>query len=133
RQSEAPKVEPKLPTPAAKASTSKAKAPAKPSAPAGSASGDAAFSARSAGKDLLGSNPSALANRVVGRRASQRAADHDLAAIGHEQGFDGKPKVVSRAEMDHLVAAGNREVFRGVQGGPGGKNAAEIHAEMRSG
>lgn len=45
-------------------------------------------------------------------------------ALADEQGFAGPPKVVSRQEMDALVAAGNAEMFRGI----GGQDAA-AHAE----
>lgn len=94
---------------------------------------DEVFKRRSAGKDLMGSDPAPLARRVVAGRDAQHAADHSLAVIGHEQGFDAKPRVVSKAEMDRLVAEGHTETFRGVGQRPGGPTGAEIHEEMRSG
>jgi hypothetical protein len=39
-------------------------------------------------------------------------------AIIEEQGFDGLPQVVPRQELDHYVAAGEIELFRGVTDAP---------------
>jgi 8-oxo-dGTP pyrophosphatase MutT (NUDIX family) len=62
-----------------------------------------------------------------------KTADGRLAAIGAMQGFDDTPTVVSKSEMDRLLATGDYiEVWRGVQG-THGKSAAKINEEMRSG
>lgn len=62
-----------------------------------------------------------------------KTADGRLAAIGAMQGFDDTPTVVSKAEMDRLLATGDYiEVWRGVSGA-GGKSAEKINEEMRSG
>jgi 8-oxo-dGTP pyrophosphatase MutT (NUDIX family) len=75
-----------------------------------------------------------------------KSSDDRLAAIGAIQGFDDVPTVVSKSEMDRLLATGDYiEAWRGVKGagassGPtrGGqvtrtKTAAQIHEEFRSG
>jgi hypothetical protein len=56
--------------------------------------------------------------------------DAALGDIQREQGFDGKPQVVSRQEFDAAVAAGEvRETFRGING----EQAAEYAEGFRSG
>jgi 8-oxo-dGTP pyrophosphatase MutT (NUDIX family) len=63
-----------------------------------------------------------------------KTGDGRLAAIGAMQGFDDTPTVVSKKEMDRLLATGDYiEVWRGVRGTWGGKTAAEINEEFRSG
>jgi len=73
-----------------------------------------------------------------------KTADGRLAAIGAMQGFDDMPTVESKAEIDRLLATGDYiEAWRGVsgvggwsarsRGGSGGKTAADINEEMRSG
>jgi 8-oxo-dGTP pyrophosphatase MutT (NUDIX family) len=63
-----------------------------------------------------------------------KTADGRLAAIGAMQGFDDTPTVVSKSEMDRLLATGDYiEVWRGVAGTYGGKSAEAINEEMRSG
>jgi HK97 family phage portal protein len=60
--------------------------------------------------------------------------DSRLSAIQREQGFDGKPAVVSRQEMDRLVADGHQECFRGFGGlGDGSKTEAQVVQEFTSG
>lgn len=77
------------------------------------------------GRDLLANrNPGDLAREVVAASADYRTpwgegdgrmvADPGLSAIAAEQGFDGPPRVVSREEMDQLVAGGSTEIFRGM-------------------
>lgn len=62
-----------------------------------------------------------------------KTADGRLAAIGAMQGYDDTPTVVTKSEMDRLLATGDYiEVWRGVRGG-GGKSAAQINEDMRSG
>jgi 8-oxo-dGTP pyrophosphatase MutT (NUDIX family) len=74
-----------------------------------------------------------------------KTADGRLAAIGAMQGFDDTPTVESKAEIDRLLATGDYiEAWRGVtgagggwsarsRGGSGGKTAADINEEMRTG
>jgi 8-oxo-dGTP pyrophosphatase MutT (NUDIX family) len=72
-----------------------------------------------------------------------KTADGRLAAIGAMQGYDELPTVVSKSEIDRLLATGDYiEAWRGVSGGgwsargrgaSGGKTAAQINEEMRSG
>lgn len=70
---------------------------------------------------------------AVRKNFNGKAADPRLAAIGAMQGYDDTPTVVTRAEMDRLLATGDYiEAWRGVSSG-GGKTAAQIHEEMRSG
>lgn len=72
-----------------------------------------------------------------------KTADERLAAITARQGFDQPPTVVSRSEMDRLLATGDYiEAWRGARGtdrayqrnyrGPT-KTAAQINEEFRSG
>lgn len=89
-------------------------------------------------QDVAALAPS-YANKVAGTR---------LAAIAHLQGFDETPTVVSRSEIDRLLATGDYvEVWRGTQGKGGSgrgrtalggavsatKTAAQMQEEMRSG
>jgi 8-oxo-dGTP pyrophosphatase MutT (NUDIX family) len=74
-----------------------------------------------------------------------KTADGRLAAIGAMQGYDDTPTVVSKSEIDKLLATGDYiEAWRGVsgsgggwsarsRGGSGGKTAEQINEEMRSG
>jgi 8-oxo-dGTP pyrophosphatase MutT (NUDIX family) len=66
-----------------------------------------------------------------------KTADGRLAAIGNMQGFDDTPTVVSKKEMDRLLATGDYiEVWRGVKSagwGSTAKKAADINEDMRSG
>lgn len=67
-----------------------------------------------------------------------KTADGRLAAIGNMQGYDDTPTVVSKKEIDRLLATGDYiEAWRGVRGSGGwsggGKSAAEINEEFRSG
>lgn len=78
----------------------------------------------------------ALLDRIKGPvRASYRgkSADERLAAINAIQGHDRTPTVMSKAEMDRLLATGDYiEIWRGVTDG-GGKTAKQIAEEFRSG
>jgi len=73
-----------------------------------------------------------------------KTADGRLAAIGAQQGFDDTPTVLDKKEIDRLLASGDYiEAWRGVTGAGGsswrsrgthgGKTAAQINDEMRSG
>lgn len=63
-----------------------------------------------------------------------KTGDGRLAAIGAMQGFDATPTVVSKAEIDRLLATGDYiEAWRGVKGTYGGKSAADINEDFRSG
>lgn len=104
----------------------------------------------SPGKDLLaGGNAESVAKdidaeasqHITGTQTSTFGAqthigphgDEQLAAIAKRQGFDAKPDVVSKQDMDQLVTSGKHtEVFRGVQDG-GGKSAKAIQEQYRSG
>ena len=88
------------------------------------------------GRDLMGSDAGVdLAERIVAVRAAHAGSRDDaLSAIAAEQGFDARPRVVDRAEMDRLVRSGSPEMLRGVQPNPEqGKSAEQIHEELRSG
>lgn len=122
---------PEEPKPEPKKRTPRKRAPAK-RAPAGEPKADAP--ARSGGTDLIGSDPASLAGRVAKTREHHQAADLSLSVIGQEQGFDRKPRVVSKAEMDQLVSDGNPEVFRGVTDSVDGSlTATQILEATRSG
>lgn len=102
----------------------------------------------SRGRDLVGDQAAQdkLRADVAALRAAYKGktADERLAAIGHLQGYDDTPTVVTKAEMDRLLATGDYiEAWRGVSGagfgsgwsrGPrSSKTAAQIAEEMRSG
>ncbi len=105
----------------------------------------------SLGKDLF---PDAVAKDALRQQIKKdrkkfagKAADDRLAAIGAMQGFDDVPTVVSKKEMDRLLATGDYvEAWRGVKGAGSGyraptrggqvsssKAAAQINEEFRSG
>jgi hypothetical protein len=91
----------------------------------------------SKGKNLAADHAAqkALGSQISGTRKNYRgkSADERLAAIGEIQGFNDTPTVVSKGEMDRLLATGDYiEGWRGVSGG-GGKTAAQIAEEFRSG
>jgi HK97 family phage portal protein len=108
---------------------------------------------QSKGRDLLTDRAAidALRQQIKQDRVKYdgKTADGRLAAIGAMQGYDGTPTVVSKAEMDRLLATGDYiEAWRGVRGAgsyglSGGnrgggsvsrsKTAAEINEDMRSG
>lgn len=92
------------------------------------------------GKDLVSADGGkAVSAAAFGdpARASYDTSDRLMSSIAHQQGFDGPPKVVSRAEMDTLVANGHTEIFRGVGPGKGpdgaARSAAAIQEQLRSG
>lgn len=93
---------------------------------------------QSLGKNLIPDTNAekALSQQIKGSvRTSYRgkAADERLAAISAIQGFNDTPTVMSKREMDKLVASGEYiETWRGVMPG-GGKSAAQIQEEFRSG
>lgn len=67
-----------------------------------------------------------------------KTGDGRLAAIGAMQGYDDTPTVVTKAEMDRLLATGDYiEAWRGVRGNGGwsshGPSAAKMNEDMRSG
>jgi hypothetical protein len=102
----------------------------------------------STGKNLVGSKAEIDAQRQKIKNDRKmydgKTADGRLAAIGAQQGYDATPTVLSKSEIDRLLATGDYiEAWRGVnggggwsargRGGSGGKTAAEINEEMRSG
>jgi 8-oxo-dGTP pyrophosphatase MutT (NUDIX family) len=104
---------------------------------------------QSKGKDLIGDKTALDAQRQKIKQDRKlydgKTADGRLAAIGAQQGFDDTPTVLDKKEIDRLLATGDYiEVFRGVRGAGGGysargrgshggKTAADINEEMRSG
>jgi hypothetical protein len=123
--------------------------------PAGGRQAPAAFNAwphphkPSKGKNLVPDKAAidAMRQKVKKDRVlyDGKTADGRLAAIGAMQGFDDTPTVASKSEIDRLLATGDYiEAFRGVsgagggwsarsRGGSGGKTAAQINEEMRTG
>lgn len=63
---------------------------------------------------------------------TEQSGDVMLTSISAKQGFDGKPQVVSKAQMDALIAAGHVELHRGVIG-RGKRSAASIQEQYRTG
>lgn len=78
-----------------------------------------------------------LAEHALDNEFSADSADGILSAIAARQGFDGKPKVVSRREMDRLVAGGAPELFHGASSAaaPDGTalSAAQVNEQLRTG
>jgi len=68
-----------------------------------------------------------------GSHFSKGVPDSWLGTIQQAQGFDGKPKVVTRQEMDETVRGGATQVFRAVRQTDGGKTPAELAEQYRSG
>lgn len=116
--------------------------------PSGGRQAPASFNAwphphkQSTGKNLVGDKTSidALRQQIKTDRAlyDGKTADGRLAAIGAKQGFDDTPTVMSKKEVDRLLATGDYiEAWRGVKGSSrwsgSGKTAAQINEEMRSG
>jgi 8-oxo-dGTP diphosphatase len=123
--------------------------------PAGGRQAPAAFNAwpyphkPSTGKNLIPDKASFDAQRQKIKNDRKlydgKTADGRLAAIGAQQGFDDTPTVLDKKEIDRLLATGDYiEAWRGVsgagggwsarsRGGSGGKTAAQINEEMRSG
>lgn len=72
-------------------------------------------------------------------RARQRInntsqGDCFLRGLIHAQGFDGLPHIVTKQEMNEYVAAGERELFRGLDSyGMRGKTGEELAEQFRSG
>jgi len=103
----------------------------------------------SKGKNLVGSKADidAMRQKVKQERVNYdgKTADGRLAAIGAMQGYDDTPTVLTKKEIDRLLASGDYiEAFRGVsgvggsrgwraRGSSGGKTAEQINEEMRSG
>jgi hypothetical protein len=101
----------------------------------------------SKGKDLIPDKAAFDAQRQKIKQDRKlydgKTADGRLAAIGAQQGFDDTPTVVDKKEIDRLLATGDYiEAWRGVSGSgghnwrshnSGGKTAAQINEEMRSG
>jgi hypothetical protein len=71
-------------------------------------------------------------HNIVGSGLGGGKADEWLGAIRKAQGFDGKPKVVTKLEMDDAVHSGATQVFRAVKP-TGGKTPAQLTEEYRSG
>jgi 8-oxo-dGTP pyrophosphatase MutT (NUDIX family) len=122
--------------------------------PSGGRQGPAQFNAwphahkPSKGKDLIPDKATfdAMRQTIKNERKTYdgKTADGRLAAIGAKQGFDDTPTVVDKKEIDRLLATGDYiEAWRGVsgaggwsarsRGGSGGKTAADINEEMRTG
>lgn len=112
--------------------------------PSGGRQGPATFNAwphahkKSTGKNLVGDKAAIdkLRQDVKQARGAYdgKTGDGRLAAIGAMQGFDDTPTVVSKQEIDRLLATGDYiEAFRGVKGAYGGPSAAKINEDMRTG
>lgn len=83
------------------------------------------------GKDLTGSaDYEKIDKNSIDQISRYAYADRKLSAIQEEQGFNGKPQIVSRDEFDRAVAAGEvTELHRGILG----ENAGQYAEEYRSG
>lgn len=97
---------------------------------------------RASGTDLIGDGDGAALARGVLRSAANRETepgsgvgangDEMLHAITAKQGFNGRPAVASRQELDALIEAGHRPLFRGVQS-TATKTDAEMAEQIRTG
>lgn len=60
--------------------------------------------------------------------------DEALAAIAKQQGFDAKPGIGTKEDLDRAVKEGGRELWRGMEGSKdGSRTAADYAEEFRSG
>ncbi len=80
---------------------------------------------------MAGGGDRELVRQVNADADSYTSADTQLASIAAKQGFDGKPKVVSRSEMDRLTQD-QEPLYRGVHSHDG-ISAADIHEQTRTG
>lgn len=94
--------------------------------PKTAASGPGPRSGRNLAKEMDLAQIGALARR------DERGADRRLAAIAKAQGFDAAPQATDRAGLDAAVAAGGRQLWRGVIP-KHGLSAAQIHGEFADG
>lgn len=58
--------------------------------------------------------------------------DSAMLAVARAQGFDGKPDVISDADLDARIAGGDRELFRGVKDTNGGDGSSARYASQFS-
>jgi ADP-ribose pyrophosphatase YjhB (NUDIX family) len=87
-------------------------------------------------KFLAGIEPAVQAFKTPipgGTRWSKKYGNGELHVVQNLRGFNNKPKVVKRADMDALIAKGDHiEVLRGVKGS-GGKIAKQLADEFKTG
>ena len=100
-------------TAAGKPAKAAKKAAAKPGKPKLAAGANAAAYRR--GRDITGTDLSAIA--TIHTRSNSNSGDLALVEIRERQGFNGPPRLASRAELDRAVADGEvTETFRGFNG-----------------
>jgi hypothetical protein len=88
---------------------------------------------RAHGEDLVELDATGLGHYINQNSGRYHTADPGLSAVAARQGFDGRPRVVSKQEMDDLVHSGGHiELFRGVAAGHT-KSARQINEDLRSG
>lgn len=74
---------------------------------------------------------SSRARQYIGDRSQ---GDWFLRELIRAQGFDGLPHIVTKQEMDEYIAAGERELFRGLDSyGMKGKTGEDLAEQFRSG
>lgn len=88
------------------------------------------------GRDMVGDDPEASGAKIVAGHKKyadgSEGPDSGFAYIAHQQGFTGKPQVVSKDEMDAAVAAGGTEMFRGARGDGKTTAASQLDAYRTS-
>lgn len=89
-------------------------------------------SSTSPGKDLTSLNRREAAGILDALDPARRDGDGPLREIAKRQGFDAKPTVVPRKQLDDAISGGATEVFRGVKGTPS-HSAAELNDQFRTG
>lgn len=91
------------------------------------------------GRDIRGElDYEKLAERVEATARGTAVGDLALGDIYEAQGFHGRPRLVSAAEMDQLLASGHTELFRGIAdadrfGPQAGLTGADFAIQFRKG
>lgn len=101
--------------------------------------GKTAGGTRAKGRNLTG-DAGKLARKAEADRSRYVIEDQDgvvandplMHSLAVQQGFDGPPRIVSRDEMDRLVAGGGTEMFRGTKS-TDTKTSTQIAEELRTG
>lgn len=85
------------------------------------------------GVDLIGHGRRDDVTAAILAEPNRYEGDSAMHTLAHLQGFDARPRVVSKQGLDALISQrGTPELWRGVRAS-GGKSAAEIHEQMRTG
>lgn len=70
---------------------------------------------------------------IAKKSTDNNRSDDQLKMIAEAQGFDAKPQLADRAELDKLEAAGGTRLWRAIGSGANGKTSADLADELRDG